>query len=68
MRRKGFGAFKPALADLLVATLRPIRDRFVALKSDSTAIDSLLANGAGRAANLGRPTVDAAYSALGLLR
>ena len=65
---QGFGAFKPALADLLVATLRPIRDRFVALKSDSAAIDSLLANGAGRAANLGRPTVDAAYSALGLLR
>lgn len=65
---QGFGQFKPALADLLVATLRPIRDRFVALKSDSTAIDAVLAKGADRAALLGRPTVDAAYSALGLLR
>jgi tryptophanyl-tRNA synthetase len=65
---QGFGAFKPALADLLVETLRPIRDRFVALKSDSAAIDSLLANGAARATELGRPTVEKAYSALGLLR
>ena len=65
---QGFGQFKPALADLLVATLRPIRDRFVALKSDSTAIDAVLAKGADRAALLGRHTVDAAYSALGLLR
>ncbi len=65
---QGFGQFKPALADLLVATLRPIRDRFVALKSDSTAIDAVLAKGADRAALLGQPTVDAAYSALGLLR
>ncbi len=65
---QGFGAFKPALTDLLVATLRPIRDRFVALKSDTLAIDALLAKGADRAASLGRPTVEAAYSALGLLR
>ena len=65
---RGFGQFKPALADLLVETLRPIRDRFVALKSDSGTIDALLAKGADRAAALGRPTVDAAYSALGLLR
>ena len=65
---QGFGQFKPALAGLLIATLSPIRDRFVALKSDSAAIDAILAKGADRAASLGRPTVDAAYSALGLLR
>ena len=65
---QGFGAFKPALTDLLVETLHPIRDRFVALKSDSSAIDLLLAKGATRAGELSRPTVEAAYSALGLLR
>jgi tryptophanyl-tRNA synthetase len=65
---QGFGAFKPALAELLVETLRPIRERFVALKDDKAAIDTVLTNGAERAAALGRPTVDAAYSALGLLR
>ena len=65
---QGFGQFKPALADLLVETLRPIRGRFVSLKTDSAAIDKVLAKGADRAASLGRPTIDAAYSALGLLR
>ena len=65
---QGFGAFKPALAELLVETLRPIRERFVALKSDIHAIDDVLAKGAARAATLGRPRVEAAYAALGLLR
>jgi tryptophanyl-tRNA synthetase len=65
---KGFGAFKPALAELLIETLRPIRERFIALKDDHQAIDAALKGGAERAEALGRPTVDAAYAALGLLR
>jgi tryptophanyl-tRNA synthetase len=65
---QGFGAFKPALAELLVETLRPIRDRFVALKDDSSAIDAVLTNGAEKAATLAKPTLNAAYNALGLLR
>ncbi len=65
---QGFGAFKPALAQLLVETLRPIRDRFVALKNDDAAIDAILIKGAEKASALAKPTVDAAYSALGLLR
>jgi tryptophanyl-tRNA synthetase len=65
---KGFGVFKPALAELLIETLRPIRERFVAFKSDTLAIDALLAKGAERATILGRPMVEATYAALGLLR
>jgi tryptophanyl-tRNA synthetase len=65
---QGFGSFKPALADLLVESLRPIRDRFVTLKSDSAAIDAILHKGAEKASALGRPTLNAAYDALGLLR
>jgi tryptophanyl-tRNA synthetase len=65
---QGFGAFKPALAELLVETLRPIRGRFVALKSDDAAIDAILIKGAEKASALAKPTVDAAYTALGLLR
>ncbi len=65
---QGFGAFKPALAELLVERLRPIRDRFIALKQDSAAIDQLLRSGAEKAANMAKPTLDAAYRALGLLR
>ncbi|MBP7952108.1 MAG: tryptophan--tRNA ligase [Sphingorhabdus sp.] len=65
---QGFGAFKPALAELLVEKLRPIRERFVALKSDSAATDALLVKGAEKASALAKPTLDAAYGALGLLR
>ena len=65
---QGFGAFKPALAERLVETLRPIRGRFVELKSDSAALDAVLERGAKRARALARPTLDSAYSALGLCR
>jgi tryptophanyl-tRNA synthetase len=65
---QGFGSFKPALADLLVAKLGPIRDRFVALKDDSEALDAILARGAAKARERGAPTLTAAYQALGLVR
>jgi tryptophanyl-tRNA synthetase len=65
---QGFGAFKPALADLLVAKLGPIRDRFVELKDDREALDAILARGAAKARERGAPTLTAAYKALGLVR
>ncbi|MBA4043684.1 MAG: tryptophan--tRNA ligase [Erythrobacter sp.] len=65
---QGFGAFKPALADLLVTKLSPIRDRFVALKDDREALDAILARGAAKARERGAPTLTAAYQALGLVR
>jgi tryptophanyl-tRNA synthetase len=65
---QGFGTFKPALAELAVETLRPIRNRFVALKDDTDATDAILIDGANRAAVIAKPTLDAAYEALGLLR
>lgn len=65
---KGFGAFKPALAELLVETMRPIRDRFVALKSDDAALDAILIKGGEKANAMAKPTVSAAYAAMGLLR
>jgi tryptophanyl-tRNA synthetase len=62
-----FGPFKSTLADCLVATLAPIGERYAALRG-SNEIDALLEDGAARAATLARPTLDAAYDALGLLR
>ncbi|MCB2067025.1 MAG: tryptophan--tRNA ligase, partial [Erythrobacter sp.] len=64
----GFGQFKPALAELLVSVLTPIRDRFVELKDDREQLDAILARGAAQARELGTPTLDAAYKALGLVR
>ena len=65
---QGFGAFKPALAQVLVETLRPIRERFVALKDDDAALDAILVKGAEKARAVAQPTLNGAYEALGLLR
>ncbi|MXP30485.1 tryptophan--tRNA ligase [Parerythrobacter jejuensis] len=65
---QGFGAFKPALGELLVETLSPISTRFRELLEDREALDAILARGAARARERGSPTLDAAYEALGLLR
>jgi tryptophanyl-tRNA synthetase len=65
---QGFGAFKPALGELLVETLRPIASRLADLKADPAAIDAALEQGAARASALAKPTLDAAYTALGLCR
>ncbi|MFD1611889.1 tryptophan--tRNA ligase [Sphingomonas tabacisoli] len=64
----GFGAFKPALAERLVETLRPIRLRFLDLKHHHAAIDRVLERGAEAARKLAAPVLDGAYKALGLQR
>jgi tryptophanyl-tRNA synthetase len=63
---QGFGAFKPALAELIVEQLRPIRTAFADLRQDHAAIDAILTSGADRARALARPQLDAAHAALGL--
>jgi len=65
---KGFGAFKPALGELLVEKLAPINARFVDLKQDPAALDAILRSGAEKARALAAPTLESAYAALGLLR
>ena len=65
---KGFGAFKPALGEVLVETLRPIRERFLELRTDDAALDAILDKGAARAAAAAEPTLRAAYDAMGLMR
>ena len=64
---QGFGAFKPALADLAVATLRPIRDRLTTLLADRAGVATILERGATRARDLAAPTLKAAQEAVGLL-
>jgi tryptophanyl-tRNA synthetase len=65
---QGFGAFKPALADALVALLHPLRARLEELRNDPIELDRLLAAGSSRAADLGAPVLKNAYSAVGLSR
>jgi tryptophanyl-tRNA synthetase len=65
---QGFGAFKPALADALVALLHPLRTRLHQLRTDAAELDRLLADGSARAAELGAPVLKQAYRAVGLAR
>ena len=65
---QGFGTFKPALADALVALLHPLRTRLEELRSDPAQLDRLLAEGSRRAAELGKPILAGAYEAVGLSR
>lgn len=65
---QGFGAFKPALADALIALIAPLRARFTELLRDPQELDRLLDEGAARAKELGAPTLREAYRAVGLAR
>jgi tryptophanyl-tRNA synthetase len=63
---QGFGAFKPALADALVALIAPIRQRLDELRRDPGELDRILAEGAARASEIGAPTLAKAKAAVGL--
>jgi len=63
---QGFGAFKPALAELLVETLRPIGARLADFSADPAELDRILEQGAEKAREIARPTLAAAYAAMGL--
>ncbi|MEZ0242419.1 MAG: tryptophan--tRNA ligase [Sphingomonas sp.] len=63
---KGFGALKPALADLAISVLSPVRTRLVALLGDRAQVGAELAKGAARAQALAAPTLKAAQQAVGL--
>jgi tryptophanyl-tRNA synthetase len=65
---QGFGAFKPALGELMVEVLGPIAARFNELRADRESLDAILARGASKAREMGAPTLAAAYQALGLVR
>ncbi len=64
---KGFGQFKPVLADLAVARLAPIRDEMLRLLADRNAIDAILRDGAEKAAALATPMLRRTQEAMGLL-
>ena len=65
---QGFGAFKPALADAVIALIAPIRARLDELLQHPEELDRILAEGAARASDLGAPVLAAAKAAVGLTR
>ncbi|MFI0035603.1 tryptophan--tRNA ligase [Streptomyces mutabilis] len=62
-----YGALKKDTAEAVVEVLRPVQERHKALCADPGYMEGVLRAGAERARGMARPTVDAAYRAIGLL-
>ncbi|KRA47944.1 tryptophan--tRNA ligase [Devosia sp. Root635] len=65
---KGWGAFKPALADLAVAQLAPMAGEMHRLIEDTTTIDAVLRDGAERARAVAEATMVDVRSIVGFIR
>jgi tryptophanyl-tRNA synthetase len=63
-----FSAFKPALAEMAVEKLAPIAAEMRRLLADPAHIDSVLADGAARAAEIAGPVMDDVKDIVGLPR
>ena len=64
---KGFGVFKPALADVLVAELAPMAAEMRRLNADPGAIDQILCDGAARARAIAQPIMAEVRELVGFL-
>ncbi|UXY36458.1 tryptophan--tRNA ligase [Streptomyces albidocamelliae] len=62
-----YGALKKDTAEAVVEVLRPVRAKHRELCADPAHVEGVLRDGARRAREMARPTVDAAYRAIGLL-
>ncbi|RSN39059.1 tryptophan--tRNA ligase [Streptomyces sp. WAC 04229] len=62
-----YGALKKDTAEAVVEVLRPVRRRHQELCADPGYVEGVLRQGAEKARGMARPTVDAAYRAIGLL-
>ena len=65
-RGKGYGDFKKDLAEVLVETLSPIRERALELMDDPRELDEVLEAGAEKARGVARSTLHDAWAKLGL--
>ena len=64
---KGYGDFKSAVAEVVIAELEPIRDRTKQLMDDPAELLSLLSTGAKKANDVASNTLKQVYEAIGLI-
>lgn len=64
----GYGTFKKAVVDSVVALLEPIADRYRRLRDDVPELEQLLAAGAEKAQATSAPTLDRMYDVMGFTR
>ncbi|MBW0156730.1 tryptophan--tRNA ligase [Sedimentimonas flavescens] len=65
---KGFGTFKPALADLAVSKLEPISTEMSRLMADPAEIDRILGVGAEKADAIAQPILAKTLDIMGMIR
>jgi tryptophanyl-tRNA synthetase len=64
---RGYGDLKVKVAEVVIAELKPIRERFAALMQDPAAIDTVLKRGAHAAAEIAEATLATMKEKIGLL-
>lgn len=64
---KGYGAFKPAVGEAVVETLRPIREESMRLLSDKSYLESVYRAGAEKASRIAEKTLRKVYKKVGLV-
>jgi tryptophanyl-tRNA synthetase len=65
---QGYGKFKAAVADAVIACLDPIRRRYEELRADPGELERLLGLGARKAIEVSQPTLQAMYDRMGFAR
>jgi tryptophanyl-tRNA synthetase len=65
---QGYGRFKADVAEALSACLAPIQSRYQELRTDQGELERLLAEGARKAIDASRPTLQAMYDRMGFTR
>ncbi len=63
---KGYAALKRAVADLVITTFEPIRQRYLDLSAELATLDAILAEGAERARMVAEPTLNQVKQLIGL--
>ena len=64
---KGYGDFKSAVAEVVVAYFEPVRKRTEELLADEKGLQQVMAEGAAKARAVASKTVADVYNALGLV-
>ena len=64
---KGYGAFKPAVGDAVIETLRPIREEAERIIADKAYLQQVYTEGAQKASAVARRTLRKVYKKVGLV-
>ncbi len=64
---KGYGAFKPAVGEAVIETLRPIREEAQKIMKDKSYLSDLCRDGAERASRVAEKTLRKVYKKVGLV-